>query len=327
MGDSVTLVAIGRPRPGRGEALAAWHARQAEALSRQPGFISTDLIPPRPAATDGRWTILATFRCREDLEAWQRSGACQELLADAASLLEEGRFQESVQREDADAGDADPNNADPGRRADVTEVIFSKVKPGMADQFRAWAQRIQAAQALYPGYLGMYLQPPTGGGDGHWITILRYDSASHLEGWMTSRQRADLLEESREFMEREELIRVSTAFPGWVPVDPVSGQGPPDWKTAMLVLLGLYPIVMLELRLLNPIFASLQIRGALATFLGNAISVALTSFLTMPFFVRRFDWWLFPGIASPRALTRRGVVTIGLLYLLEIFILWRLLPF
>ncbi|MFY8147955.1 MAG: antibiotic biosynthesis monooxygenase [Prochlorococcaceae cyanobacterium] len=317
MADSVTLVASGRVRAGMGEALAGWHARQAEALSRLSGFLSTDLLPPRSSAKDGLWTIRITFASREALDAWQSSAACRELLADAVPLLEGGVFEE--RREEGDS--------DPGSRSDVTKVIFSQVRAGMADQFRSWAQRIQAAQAGYPGYLGMYLQPPQGGGEGHWITILRYDSASHLEAWMNSRQRADLLAESRQFMEREELIRITTSFPGWVLVDPVSGQGPPDWKTAMLVLLGLYPIVMLELRLLNPIVSALGIHGALGTFIGNSISVALTSFLTMPWCVQKFDWWLFPCLASPRALTRKGVQIISLLYLLEVAVLWKLVPF
>jgi antibiotic biosynthesis monooxygenase (ABM) superfamily enzyme len=197
----------------------------------------------------------------------------------------------------------------------------------MSDQYRSWAQRIQAAQAGYPGFLGMSLQPPQGAGKGHWVTIIRYDCASHLEAWMTSRQRADLLAESRQFIERRELVRITTSFPGWVQADPASGQGPPNWKTAMLVLLGLYPIVMLEMRLLNPIVSALGIHGALGTFIGNSISVALTSFLTMPRFVRTFNWWLFPGIASPRALTRRGVQIICLLYVLEVAIFSKLLPF
>jgi antibiotic biosynthesis monooxygenase (ABM) superfamily enzyme len=317
MADSVTLIASCRVRAGMGEALAAWHARQADALSRQSGFLSTDLLPPRSGAKSDIWTIRISFASTEELAAWQASAACRDLLAAATPLLEGGVFEEHLEQADSL----------PGSRSDVTEVIFSKVRAGMADQFRGWAQRIQAAQAGYPGYLGMYLQPPQGSGEGHWVTILRYDSVSHLEAWMNSRQRADLLAESRQFMEREELIRITSSFPGWVPVDPVSGQGPPNWKTAMLVLLGLYPIVMLELRLLNPIVSSLGIHGALGTFIGNSISVALTSFLTMPQFVRTFNWWLFPGIASPRALTRRGVQIICLLYVLEVVVLWKLLPF
>ncbi|MCP9851246.1 antibiotic biosynthesis monooxygenase [Cyanobium sp. Morenito 9A2] len=317
MADPVTLIASGRVHAGMGKALAGWHARQADALSRQSGFLSTDLLPPRSAAKGETWTIRISFASPEELEAWQSSTACHDLLAAAAPLLVGGVFEE--RREQADAY--------PGSRSDVTEVIFSKVRAGMSEQFRSWAQRIQAAQASYPGYLGMYLQPPQGGGEGHWVTILRYDSASHLEAWMNSRQRADLLAESRQFMEREELVRITSSFPGWVPVDPVSGQAPPNWKTAMLVLLGLYPIVMLELRLLSPILSGLGIHGALATFIGNSISVALTSFLTMPWFVQTFNWWLFPGLASPRALTRRGVQIVCLLYLLEVAVLWKLLPF
>ncbi|QPN67431.1 antibiotic biosynthesis monooxygenase [Synechococcus sp. CBW1006] len=317
MADSVTLITSALVRPGMGQALAAWHARQAEALSRQSGFISTNLIPPRPSGSERRWCIEITFQSSDSLEAWQGSIPCRKLLEEAEPLLEGGEFQQSLREE----------HLDPDRGTDVTEVIFSKVKAGMSEQFRDWAQRIQAAQALYPGYLGMYLQPPSGDGDGHWMTILRYDSAIHLEAWMHSSQRAALLQESKEFMEREELLRISTSFPGWVPIDPVSGQGPPNWKTAMLVLLGLYPIVMLQLRLLHPVLVAARLPPAAGTFLANAISVALTSFLTMPFFVRTFDWWLFPGVASPRAKTRRGLRLIGLLYLLEILVLWKLLPF
>ena len=317
MVDPVTLIASGRVQAGMGEALAAWHARQADALSRQNGFLSTDLLPPRSGARSDLWTIRISFASPEDLRAWQSSTACRDLLTAAVPLLVGGAFEERHEQGESPSGS----------RSDVTEVIFSKVRTGMSDQFRGWAQRIQAAQAGYPGYLGMYLQPPQGGGEGHWVTILRYDSASHLEAWMNSRQRADLLAESRQFMEREELVRITSSFPGWVPVDPVSGQAPPNWKTAMLVLLGLYPIVMLELRLLSPFLAGLGIHGALGTFIGNTISVALTSFLTMPRFVQAFDWWLFPGIASPRALTRRGVQIIALLYVLEVAVLWKLLPF
>ena len=161
MADCVTLIASARVIAGRGEALAGWHARQADALSRQSGFLSTDLLPPRSGPRSDIWTIRITFTSPEALEAWQASVACRDLLAAAAPLLEGGAFEE--RREQADSL--------PGSRSDVTEVIFSKVRAGMSDQFRGWAQRIQAAQAGYPGYLGMYLQPPQGGGEGHWVPL------------------------------------------------------------------------------------------------------------------------------------------------------------
>ena len=139
---------------------------------------------------------------------------------------------------------------------DVTEVIFSRIKPGMEDAYREWTTRIEAAQARYPGYRGMFLQPPDEKG-GMWTTIIRFKSAPQLEAWMNAPERKSLLQESKAFIEHEQLTRLATAFPGWVPVDPLTGKGPPNWKTAMLVLLGLFPVVMLELRFLSPILTAL----------------------------------------------------------------------
>src|SRR5262249_22955773 len=121
----------------------------------------------------------------------------------------------------------------------VTQVIFSQIKPGMEDRYREWAARMQQAQSRYPGYRGTYLQPPSTGGS-HWITMLRYATTEQLNAWLAAPERAALLRESRAFIEGEELLRLTPSFPGWVPLDPATGQGPPNWKTALLVLLGLY---------------------------------------------------------------------------------------
>jgi antibiotic biosynthesis monooxygenase (ABM) superfamily enzyme len=94
----------------------------------------------------------------------------------------------------------------------------------------------------------------------------------------------------------------------------------------MLVLLGLFPVVMLELRFLSPILTSLGLHASLATFIGNTLSVAATSFITMPLFVRCFGWWLFPVEASTWRVTSKGVAILVVLFALEVAALWRLLP-
>jgi len=203
----------------------------------------------------------------------------------------------------------------------VTEVIFSKIKPGREEDYRAWSVRMQAEQAKYPGYRGMFLQPPVEA-SGMWTSILRFAGAAQLENWMNAPERASMLKESKEFIEHEQLTHLATAFPGWVPIDPATGEGPPNWKAALLVLLGLFPIVMLEMRFLN--LAQFGIHASLATFIGNAISVALTSFITMPLCVRWFDWWLVPkGVPGT---TAKGVEILCLLVALEVIVLWNLLP-
>lgn len=307
------LIATAKVQPGSEQAFTAWQTRQTAVISKFPGFVGVDFMPPPHNKPGEAWTIITNFETNETLAAWQKSPERAASLAEVAPLLDGGNFGETVPEDGA------------APTTEVTEVIFSKVKAGMADRYREWAARIQAAQAKYPGYRGMYLQPPAGGGDGHWTSILRYDSAEHLEAWMNAPERKALLTETSEFIESEELMRLQTSFPGWVPLDPLTGEPPPNWKAAMLVLLGLFPIVMLEMKFLGYLLDPLGVQNrSLATFIGNAISVALTSFATMPLFVNWFGWWLFPK-GNKSAQTTKGVVILCILFAIEVIVLWKLI--
>lgn len=313
MSSPATLLATAKIRPGSESAFVQWQTRLMGRIAKFPEFVGTDVLPPPPERPRDAWTLILNFASEEALAAWQQSPERAAAIAEVAPLLDGGNLGEMISQ---DRGKA-PN-------AVVTEVIFSKVKTGMADRYREWAARIQTAQARYPGYRGMYLQPPAGDG-GHWTSILRYDSTEHLEAWMNAPERKVLLEETAEFIESEELMRLQTSFPGWVPLDPLTGDPPPNWKAALLVLLGLFPIVMLEMKFLGIFLDPLGVKNAsLATFIGNSISVALTSFAAMPLFVRWFGWWLFPK-GDKRAQTAKGVAILCGLFAVEVLVLWNLM--
>ncbi len=315
MSVSSVLVATVKVRPGSETAFVTWKAHHDKALGRFPGFTGSDMIPPTQSGGN-EWTMLLNFRSKDDLATWRNSRERGELLAEGTPLFEGGSYRE-IER----AGDL----ADTPQGS-VTEVIFSKIRAGREDDYREWSARMQAAQARYPGYRGQFLQPPEESG-GMWTTIIRFDSAAQLEKWMAAPERASMLRESKAFIEHEQLTHLATSFPGWVPVDPVTGKGPPDWKTAALVLLGLFPIVMLEMKFLGYLLTPLDVANrSLATFIGNAISVAGTSFLTMPLFVRWFGWWLFLQPDSPKNTTLRGILILLGLFALEVAVLWKLLP-
>ena len=308
MSSPAVLIATAKVRPGKENAFATWKAHHDTIIAKFPGFISSDIMPPDEHSD--AWTIVLNFKSPELLTDWQQSKERGAVMAELLPLLRGGDIGEAMQRDT-------PQAAQPG--TNVTQVILSKIKPGMEDAYRAWAAKIQQAQSLYPGYRGMYLQPPSSN-DSHWTTLLRYDTAAHLEAWMAAPERAELLKQSKAFIESEELMRLATSFPGWVPIDPATGKGPPNWKTAMLVLLGLYPIVVLELHFLNPLLAN--ITSPLATFIGNALSVAATSFITMPLFVRAFGWWLFVGKDSPKWRTSAGLGILIVLFAGEVALFW-----
>jgi len=296
--------------PGKHDEFVAWQARYAAVISKYPGFVSSDILPNDEADRDS-WTIIVNFETRKQLLEWRNSEERKAVLAEISSILVGGDFADShILEGERDAGGSS-----------ATEVIFSKIHHGQEDAYREWVSRIQAAQAKYPGYRGAYVQPPTSGKSGHWMTIIRYDTPSHLNDWMGSPERAELLEETDAFIESEEILRFTSAFPGWVPVDPATGESPANWKTAMLVLLGLFPLVVLTVKFVSPLLGDMN--GSLATFLGNCITVAATSFITMPLFVRWFRWWLLPQ--KRRALTSwLGSLLICALYAIEVALLWFL---
>lgn len=314
MSDVAVLIATARVRPGQEEAFGQWQGRHDSVIAKFPGYVSSDMMPGVNGSNE--WTIVLNFQTSEQLDVWQKSPERAALIAESIPLIEGGNFGEAAKH--------DLDGARPGTT--VTEVILSKIKPGKEEAYRAWTVKIQAAQARYPGYRGNYLQPPTEK-ESHWTTLLRYDTVEHLENWMKAPERTNLLEESKEFIESEELMRLATSFPGWVPINPATGKGPPNWKTALLVLLGLFPVVMLELRFLNPIFASWGWNSSFATFIGNAGSVAATSFITMPLFVTWFGWWLFVKDGDSKYTTLKGCLILAILFALEVAALWKLLPF
>src|SRR5665213_1593281 len=312
MSQPAVFLATFKIHPGQQEAFAAWQIRHNTVVSTFPGYISGDVMPPTKPG-DNEWTIILNFQTSDLLLKWQKSEERARLIAEVLPLLEGGNLGQMMPE--------DNSATQPG--TNVTQVVLSKIKPGMEAAYREWCVRIQQAQAKYPGYRGTYLQPPSSSQDGRWTTMLRYDTSAHLDAWLAAPERAELLQESKAFIENEELMRLGTSFPGWVPISPITGKGPPDWKTAILVVLGLYPTVLLELRFLNPHLTHLN--PSLATFIGNVGSVAVTSFITMPLFVRWFGWWLFVDKKSSKSREPMGLGLFILLFAIEIALLWRIL--
>ena len=140
-------------------------------------------------------------------------------------------------------------------------------------------------------------------------------STANLEGWLKSNARAALVKESEDLVAGFHAQRVDTSFPGWIPNDPTTGKPPNRWKAAALILLTLFPVVMLELKFLNPHLRELN--PAVGTFIGNALSVALTTWPLMPLAIYGFHAWLFPE-NRPRWLVLTMPVVLVLCYLIEI---------
>jgi uncharacterized protein len=295
-------------RGGDDRQFADWQAAFARVVSSFPGFLSIEIIPAFPGASE--WRIVQRFRTPEQLANWRNAAERARLIAEIAPLL----TTSSVVTDEEEAPDFHSLNT-------VTEVITTNVKPGQDEAFRAWCEAIQARQGCFPGYAGTYVQAPGSAEQSYWTTLVRFATPQGLDAWLTSPERRALLRRS-EAIASWRSHRLPSPFASWFPSSPEQ-PAPPLWKQGMLVLLMLYPIVMLELRFLNPLLATLA--PAPATFIGNAISVALVTWPLMPVTVLCFGWWLQPAPRRRLRTTLVGFAVVLLLYFIELLVLWKLL--
>jgi uncharacterized protein len=308
---SAKIVTAARLRAGTEDSFHEWNVRVVAALAGIAGYSGRDIIPPQSEGL-AEWVMVTHFDSLAQLIAWRDSEARNRLYAEARPFLEDGAFTEL-------AGDA---AAQFQRDTSATEVIVERVLPGKEDRYRAWSTRVQQAQAKMPGFQGGYTQPPGAGGQ-DWVTLLRFKTVDDLNGWLNSPERAALLKEAAALVKSVVSHQVRTSFPGWTPTDAASGQSPPNWKTTMLVLLGLYPIVSIEIAYLMRHLSGLT--PALADFIGNSLSVVLVAYIAMPLLVRWMDWWLFPRPESAARATLLGTALVAALYAIEIVVFSKLL--
>jgi antibiotic biosynthesis monooxygenase (ABM) superfamily enzyme len=273
--------------------------------------LSAEIIPSN-TPDENEWTLVQRFHDHHLLAEWRESSDRQELLKELTPRIEANQvaLNESV-------------TSTYGTVGSVAVAIVTEVKSGLEAPYREFEKQFQSAQAKRRGYRGVYLQPPTKKTPNVWTTLIRFDSPDALDEWFVSEERKKLLTLAEPVVNSTEFQSVTGSFPGWFPAQEKGQQGPPNWKTAMLILLGLYPIVMLEIRFLNPQLHSLN--SAVVNFIGNSISVALTTWVTMPLLIKAFTPWLFPKKDTPAWV---GPVSLALLiavFAIEIALLWRLL--
>jgi antibiotic biosynthesis monooxygenase (ABM) superfamily enzyme len=301
-----TAVTTVRVRRGEEGAFAGWLTELNEIVATFPGYISAVVIPPVPPSQSD-WVMVQRFQTLEQLGAWLDSDARRSLLARSTSLLVDEGTTNVIEGTSTEHSPQDM----------VTEIITVSVKPGMEEAYQAWVDRIRQVEAKFPGYRGLQLQPPIPGLQDDWVSLLRFDTSEHLNAWLESDARRAALREAEPFIDQREQ-QVATAFSGWFTFGDSPDDVPPNWKQAMVVLLTLFPVVMLELLYLSPLLRSLNL--AVATFIGNLLSVAALTWLLVPWANRAFEWWLRPTAnISPRA-EAAGIALIAGLYTLSVIV-------
>lgn len=292
-----TVLVSQRVQPGREDDFRRWQDVMNRAVASFAGFLGTEVVPPGDEG--GEWTVIYRFASKPHLEAWLASSDRGEMLDRGADLFDGAASQRVLIGE---------------REEDfVTVVVSHPVDPAQANEFVEWQQRVTDAERAFPGFGGSELFRPVPGVQEDWTAVFRFDTEEHLNDWLESPERKRLLEEGAHFQDFE-LRRISGPFGSWFSFGgDADAEGPAQWKTALSVLVGLYPTVVLLTLGISEIWEDGELWETLL--LGNVLSVSLLTWVVMPIVTRALHFWLAPDprSAGPRLDAIGTAASIGFL--------------
>ncbi|CAJ1947343.1 unnamed protein product [Cylindrotheca closterium] len=181
-----------------------------------------------------------------------------------------------------------------GGAQNLTIFAKHKVVRGKESQFQQWAREINDVQSRFEGYQGAETIRPTTCKSNEYVNIFRFDNYEHLQLWMDSKERQQLLERTNEFDEAP----IETSYHSleyWFVQDqkgkePASGP-PSDEKMVVVTFL----LIWVQVHFLGPAFGGLDIPFLLAEALTVLAVVVLTTYILMPVTTKYLlNWWLFP---------------------------------
>lgn len=291
--DGAATLLIGQcVRPGRENDYVVWQKKLGAAAARYPGFRGAELRRPSGVQTD--WVVVYQFDSVANMQKWLNSSTRQDFLDRGADLFDGPGTQQVI----AQDGKVDDTL--------VTVVVSHRVAPDQVEDFLAWQADVASAESTFAGFRGSEIFRPVEGVQDGWTISYKFDNAEHLDAWLTSARRQELLADER-FTDFT-LRRIDHSFGNWFDYGDEGSPPPSDFKTSVAVWMGLYPTVVFLTLLTAPLGMPLW----LGMLVGNLLSSFVMSYVTMPFYgnpILRF--WMSPSKNSRQPFTNiKGFVLV-----------------
>jgi uncharacterized protein len=275
-----------------------WVCDARAAAEDARGFVSFAASVSRQAPLD--WAVAVSFESEDLLHEWLDGRMWKDLVrgAGARGFLRLSSDLVIIDGAVMHAGVA---------------IVASSVSSGMETDFQAAHIKLTAAASQFPGYEGTAIFRP--GAMGKWMSLIRFRTEPQLSAWLRSPQRNEVVPPVRSSLTRDFSVFAQTT-PFGTTVRNVDGKPEmtPSWKSAMLLLMVLYPMVMLMSRFVTPAIVGFGAPPWLSIWLIQVVSVALMQWWLMPTVSSWCRRWLDPVDGASRRISLRGAAVAVIVY-------------
>lgn len=172
-------------------------------------------------------------------------------------------------------------------------IIRHSVHPQRREDYEAWLSRIINVSSGFAGQAGVNVMKPHPGAADYVIAV-RFNTAEQAVAWTSSPERAELINEVRPCLIKDEDVSHRTGIDNWFEVEVPNMPGPKRWKQWLLttaviwVLTMIVPLVIMPLLELFPPLLTFGVRHLLLA----AMMVALVIYIVMPQLSKWLSGWL-----------------------------------
>ena len=167
--------------------------------------------------------------------------------------------------------------------------------------FKRWHSLLEKAARRYPGFVRLDLNSPLFCEDEmiKWYSIIHFDSPEHLNGWMNSDARKRVVAKGQDVFRAYRFKSFTTGLEGWFSqrglAEENKGLGPPVWKQILAVVFGLYPIVMIRIKLFPGTGVIGDWSPAGAMLFATICTSSILAIAVMPMVTKLMRFWLNPA--------------------------------
>ena len=178
-----------------------------------------------------------------------------------------------------------------------TAVITHQVAKDKHAEYEAWLNEIAPQCKNAPGHLDWQIIRPIAGLTETYTIVIRFDTQSHLRGWMESAQRSELIQRVSPLLVKGDDFYISSGLDFWFTSEKANTKIPIRWKQALVTWSAIYPLVLILPLLVLPAmhWLGLPENHYLDTLVVTGIAVLLMVYIVMPRYTRLIHQWLFRG--------------------------------